>query len=54
VALDASFAEPLRRGRPPVVAYVDGGRTLLNLRSVPPAADDALATAVLEVARRWT
>jgi L-seryl-tRNA(Ser) seleniumtransferase len=47
VALDASFAEPLRRGTPPVVAYVDGGRTLLNLRSVPPDADDALAAAVL-------
>ncbi|WP_166533180.1 L-seryl-tRNA(Sec) selenium transferase [Blastococcus xanthinilyticus] len=54
VALAASFAEPLRRGRHPVVGYVEDGRTLLNLRSVPPAADDALVTAVLEVARRWT
>jgi L-seryl-tRNA(Ser) seleniumtransferase len=54
VSLPASFAEPLRRGTPPVVGYVEGDRTLLNLRSLPPAADDALATAVLEVARRWT
>jgi L-seryl-tRNA(Ser) seleniumtransferase len=57
VTLDASFAGPLRRGTPPVVAYLDGGRTLLNLRSVPPASDDALATAVLAVATRpprWT
>jgi L-seryl-tRNA(Ser) seleniumtransferase len=54
VSLDAAFAEPLRRGTPPVVAYLDDGRTLLDLRSVPPTADDALAAAVLEVARRWT
>jgi len=33
---------------------VEGDRTLLNLRSVPPSVDDALATAVLEVGRRWT
>ena len=33
---------------------VDGDRTLLNLRSVPPSADDTLADAVLEVGRRWT
>jgi L-seryl-tRNA(Ser) seleniumtransferase len=52
VALDASFAETLRRGTPPVVAYLDGGRTLLNLRSVPPASDDALTDAVLAVATR--
>jgi L-seryl-tRNA(Ser) seleniumtransferase len=54
VRLDAAFAEPLRRGTPPVVAYLDDGRTILDLRSVLPAADDALAAAVLEVARRWT
>jgi L-seryl-tRNA(Ser) seleniumtransferase len=54
VSLPPSFAEPLRRGTPPVVAYLDDGRTLLNLRSVPPAQDDALAAAVLEVARRCT
>jgi L-seryl-tRNA(Ser) seleniumtransferase len=50
VALPASFAELLRRGTPPVVGYVEGDRTLLNLRSVPPSADDDLAAAVLAVA----
>ena len=51
VSLPSSFAERLRRGRPPVVGYVEDDRTLLNLRSVPPSADDALAAAVLECAR---
>jgi L-seryl-tRNA(Ser) seleniumtransferase len=54
VSLPTSFADPLRLGSPPVVGYVEGDRTLLNLRSLPPSADDALATAVLEVGRRWT
>ena len=54
VSLPGSFAEPLRRGARPVVGYVEGDRTLLNLRSVPPAADDDLTAAVLEVARWWT
>jgi L-seryl-tRNA(Ser) seleniumtransferase len=54
VALPAAFAEPLRTGSTPVVGYVDDDRTLLDLRSVPPGADDDLADAVLEVARRWT
>jgi L-seryl-tRNA(Ser) seleniumtransferase len=54
VSLPSSFADPLRLGSPPVVGYVEGDRTLLNLRSLPPSADDALAAAVLEVARRWT
>jgi L-seryl-tRNA(Ser) seleniumtransferase len=54
VALSAAFAEPLRRGTRPVVGYLDDDRTLLDLRSLPPAADPALVDAVLEVARRWT
>jgi L-seryl-tRNA(Ser) seleniumtransferase len=54
VSLPPSFAEPLRRGRPPVVGYVASDRTLLDLRSLLPADDEALAAAVLEVARRWT
>jgi L-seryl-tRNA(Ser) seleniumtransferase len=54
VSLPASFAERLRTGPAPVVGYVDGDRTLLDLRSVPVEADDALAAAVLEVADRWT
>jgi L-seryl-tRNA(Ser) seleniumtransferase len=54
VSLPPSFAEPLRLGRPPVVGYLAGDRTLLDLRSLLPADDEALAAAVLEVARRWT
>jgi L-seryl-tRNA(Ser) seleniumtransferase len=54
VSLPPSFADVLRRGSPPVVGYLDGDRTLLNLRSLRSADDDALATAVLEAARRWT
>jgi L-seryl-tRNA(Ser) seleniumtransferase len=52
VALPADFAEPLRRGGPPVVGYLEEGRTLLNLRSLPPSSDDDLADAVLAVALR--
>jgi L-seryl-tRNA(Ser) seleniumtransferase len=52
VSLPASFAEPLRTASVPVVGYLDGDRTLLNLRSVPVAADDALAAAVLEIVGR--
>jgi L-seryl-tRNA(Ser) seleniumtransferase len=54
VSLPPSFADALRLGSPPVVGYVEDDRTLLNLRSLPPSADDALAAAVLEVAGRWT
>ena len=51
VSLPPSFAGPLRAGRPPVVGYLEDDRTLLDLRSVPPASDEALAVAVLECAR---
>ena len=54
VSLPAQFAVPLRAGTPPVVGYVAGDRTLLDVRSLPPADDETLAAAVLEVARRWT
>ncbi|RBY94760.1 L-seryl-tRNA(Sec) selenium transferase [Blastococcus sp. TBT05-19] len=54
VSLPREFAEPLRLGARPVVGYVEDDRTLLNLRSVLPTADDALADAVLEVAGTWT
>jgi L-seryl-tRNA(Ser) seleniumtransferase len=54
VSLPPGFADALRRGSQPVVGHVEGDRTLLNLRSLPPSADDALAAAVLEVGRRWT
>jgi L-seryl-tRNA(Ser) seleniumtransferase len=54
VTLPAGLAEPLRRASRPVVGYVAGDRTLLDLRSLLPADDETLAIAVLEVARRWT
>jgi L-seryl-tRNA(Ser) seleniumtransferase len=59
VSLPAGYAEPLRLGTPPVVGYLAGDRTLLDLRSLPPSADGALAAAVLAVAGRagrptWT
>jgi L-seryl-tRNA(Ser) seleniumtransferase len=50
VSLPESFAEPLRHGSPPVVGYLDGDRTLLDLRSLPASADGALTAAVLAVA----
>ncbi|MGY1697084.1 L-seryl-tRNA(Sec) selenium transferase [Geodermatophilus sp. SYSU D00814] len=53
VSLPEPFAAALRTGPRPVVGYVADGRTLLDLRSVPPSADDDLAAAVLEVARTW-
>jgi L-seryl-tRNA(Ser) seleniumtransferase len=51
VSLPAGFAEPLRRGARPVVGRVEGERTLLDVRSLLPEDDDALAEAVLAVAR---
>jgi L-seryl-tRNA(Ser) seleniumtransferase len=54
VALDVRFAEPLRAARPPVVGYVDSGRTLLDVRSLQPAQDAELTRVVLEVAAAWT
>ncbi|MGY1603049.1 L-seryl-tRNA(Sec) selenium transferase [Geodermatophilus sp. SYSU D00815] len=54
VSLPPSFAEPLRLGVPPVVGHLTDDRTLLDLRSLLPADDEALAGAVLEVARAWT
>ncbi|MGY2128409.1 L-seryl-tRNA(Sec) selenium transferase [Blastococcus sp. SYSU DS0617] len=54
VSLPAGFAAPLRLGERPVVGYLEDGRTLLNLRSLSPADDGALADAVLEVAEKWT
>ncbi|UOY03284.1 L-seryl-tRNA(Sec) selenium transferase [Blastococcus sp. PRF04-17] len=52
ISLPAGFAAPLRHGAPPVVGHVDGDRTLLDLRSLPPEADDDLTAAVLAVAAR--
>ncbi|MBB2899697.1 L-seryl-tRNA(Ser) seleniumtransferase [Kineococcus radiotolerans] len=46
VSLPPHLAEALRRGDPAVVGRVEGGRTLLDLRCVPAAADGALVGAV--------
>ena len=40
------LATALRAGSPPVIAVVNGGRVHLHLRTVPPAADAALAAAL--------
>jgi L-seryl-tRNA(Ser) seleniumtransferase len=57
VSLPQRFGPPLRAGQParsgavpPVVGRVEGGRLLLDLRAVPPDADQALAAAVLAAA----
>jgi len=47
VALDASLAEPLRTGAPPVLGRVEHGRCLLDLRALPERHDDDLFTAVV-------
>jgi L-seryl-tRNA(Ser) seleniumtransferase len=46
VSLPMALADRLRTGRPPVVARVEHGRCLVDLRCVPAAADAALLTAV--------
>ena len=46
VALPSSLAAALRLGSDPVVARVEQGRCVLDLRSVPPGADARLAAAV--------
>jgi L-seryl-tRNA(Ser) seleniumtransferase len=50
LSLPASYADALRRGDPPVVGRVEGGRTLLDLRSVDPEDDEALRDAVMRCA----
>jgi L-seryl-tRNA(Ser) seleniumtransferase len=47
VSLPERYAAALRLGDPAVVARLDGGRCLLDLRCVPPSDDDALIAAVL-------
>jgi L-seryl-tRNA(Ser) seleniumtransferase len=46
VAVPESFAEQLRLGEPAVVARVERGRCLIDLRCIPPAADRDLCEAV--------
>jgi L-seryl-tRNA(Ser) seleniumtransferase len=52
VALPAAYAEALRTGDPCVVARVDHGRCLVDLRCVPEASDGAVTAAVLAAAAR--
>ncbi|MDX6200074.1 MAG: L-seryl-tRNA(Ser) seleniumtransferase [Actinomycetota bacterium] len=47
VSLPASYAERLRRGTPCVVARVESGRCLVDLRCIPEQDDDRLRDAVL-------
>jgi len=47
VALPETFAAALRAGDPAVLGRLDRGRCLLDLRALPPDADDTLAAAVL-------
>ena len=46
VSLPARLAGPLRTGRPPVVGRIEGGRLLLDLRTVPAELDAELIRAV--------
>jgi L-seryl-tRNA(Ser) seleniumtransferase len=47
VALPERYAAALRTGDPAVLGRIEHGRCLLDLRAVPPEADDALVAAVL-------
>jgi L-seryl-tRNA(Ser) seleniumtransferase len=47
VALPERFALALRAGEPAVLARIERGHCLLDLRAIPPSADDDLAAAVL-------
>ncbi|MEV0828926.1 L-seryl-tRNA(Sec) selenium transferase [Nonomuraea rubra] len=49
VALDGRVAAALRRARPPVLARVENGRCLLDLRAVPADQDDTLLASVQAV-----
>jgi L-seryl-tRNA(Ser) seleniumtransferase len=49
VSLPAEYAALLRAGDPPIVTRTEDGRCRLDLRTVAPDQDDALASAVLRV-----
>ncbi len=50
VSLPARYAAPLRSADPAVLARVEEGRCLLDVRAVPEDADAALAAAVRRAA----
>ncbi|MEU8193025.1 L-seryl-tRNA(Sec) selenium transferase [Microbispora amethystogenes] len=52
VSLPERLAVPLRQGEPPVVGRVEGGRLLLDLRTVPPERDAEVVDAVLRANHR--
>ena len=52
ISLPEALAAPLRCGALPVVGRVEAGRLLLDLRSVPPEADEPLVSAILAGALR--
>ena len=51
ISLPEELAVRLRRGEPAVVGRLEAGRLLLDLRSVPPEADEPLVRAILRAAR---
>jgi L-seryl-tRNA(Ser) seleniumtransferase len=51
VALAAAYGRPLRLGSPAVLGRLDHGRLLLDLRTLPPPDDPAIADAVLAAHR---
>lgn len=52
IELPADFAGALRTGRPSVIARVESGRCLVDIRCVPAARDDDLRDAVIAAADR--
>jgi L-seryl-tRNA(Ser) seleniumtransferase len=52
VVLPAEYAERLRTGSPAVLGRVEQGALLLDLRSLPPGADDDLYAAVMRLTAR--
>ncbi|HTF09793.1 MAG TPA: L-seryl-tRNA(Sec) selenium transferase [Asanoa sp.] len=52
LSLPTGYAALLRQGDPPVVGRVSAGRCLLDLRTVPPQADEDLLTALLSAAKQ--
>jgi L-seryl-tRNA(Ser) seleniumtransferase len=49
VALPEEYGSALRLGEPPVIARIERGRCLLDLRAVPESDDRAVRAAVLSV-----
>ncbi len=49
LALPEAWAVPLRTGDPAVLGRIDNGRVLIDLRCVPPDADETVARAIVRV-----